>query len=495
MPEKDYLGVARPCEEYEAMLPDWDMVDALYGGTRKMREAGGAYLPKFEAESPLDYKVRLNQAVLFNMYAKACEGLAGKAFKKPIVLQDDVPDDIREWAENIDRENRNINVFAKDLFLDAVRRGVSHFMVDFPRSTALTREEQRRNGERPYWIHMPAREIIGWREAVVNGQRILTQLRRYHTIKVPNGEWDTTQVERVTVYWLENPEAGDRATAYYQVYERKQVNNNGRLELVWMPAVDQAGNELAGPLGISYIPLVSLYTNRTGFMQARPPLMDLAYKNVEHWQSSSDQRHILKWARFAIPVAIGWTEDQDSLLFGPSSVVKITNPDGDFKFAEHSGGAIGVGFQDLETLKEEMAYLALDPMLRKPGNVTATARALDEASSNSQLETWMDELKNAIETGLQYSAERTGETAGGSIQVNEDFAIPVADNDAQVVIEAYRDKLIPRKVALETLQRVMPVLGDTLENYDIEDVIAMINSEARSNPAFDSLRRTLEPGE
>jgi hypothetical protein len=493
MPKKDYSEVAKPCEEYENMLPDWDMVDALYGGTRKMRKAGDTYLPKFEAESPKDYQARLSQTVLLNMYAKACEALTGKAFKKPIVLQDDVPDEIREWAENIDREGRDVNVFAKDFFLDAIRRGVSHFMVDFPRSVAQTREEQRRNGERPYWIHMPAHEIIGWQESVVNGQRILTQLRRYHTVKMPAGEWGTARVERVTVYWLENPERD--ASAHYRVYEKREVNDGGRLEMVWRPAEDQDGNALEGPLGIPYIPLVSLYTHRTGFMQASPPLLDLAYKNVEHWQSSSDQRHILKWARFAIPVAIGWTEDQDSLLFGPSSVVKITNPDGDFKFAEHSGGAIGVGFQDLEMLKEEMAYLALDPMLRKPGNITATARALDEASSTSQLKIWVDELKNAIETGLQYSAERARESTGGSIQVNEDFALAVNDDDARVVVEAYRDKLIPRKVALESLARIMPALGEVLEGYDIEDVIAMINSESRANPAFESLRQTLTPEE
>lgn len=494
MPEeiKDYKEVAEPCEEYEDMLPDWNMVDALYGGTRRMREAGETYLPKFEAESPKDYEARLNQAVLFNQYAKACEGLTGKAFKKPVVLQDDVPEEVRGWAENIDREGRDINVFAKDFFLDAVRRGVSHFMVDFPRSTAQTREEQRRTGERPYWIHMPAREIIGWQEAVVNGQRVLTQLRRYHVVKVAAGEWGTAPVERVTVYWVENPEAGKQAAAHYRVYEKKEVQGGGQTKNVWRPATDEDGNTIEGPLGISYIPLVTLYTNRTGFMQARPPLMDLAYKNVEHWQSSSDQRHILKWARFAILYLIGVDEEEGGTIkYGPSTPIVMSNPEAKVGFAEHSGYGIEAGAKDLETLKEEMAYLALDPMLRKPGNTTATARALDEAGSNSQLETWMDELKNAIETGLQYSAERGRESTGGSVKVNEDFAISVSDNDAKMVIEAYKDKLIPRRIALESLARVVPAMGDTLEDHDIEDVLAMINSEARANPAFERLRQTL----
>jgi len=35
-------------------------------------------------------------------------------------------------------------------------------------------------------------------------------------------------------------------------------------------------------------------------MQAKPPLLDLAWLNVEHWQSASDQSNILHVARVPI---------------------------------------------------------------------------------------------------------------------------------------------------------------------------------------------------
>lgn len=483
---EQYNAVAEPTAEYKDMLPDWAMVDTVYSGTRAMREAGEAYLPRFEAESNSDYTSRLNATVLFNMYRKACEALTGKAFKKPVVLQDDVPASLREWAENIDREGRQINVFAKDLFHDAIRRGMSHFMVDFPRSTAQTREEQKRNGERPYWIHMPANEIIGWREENINGQRVLAQLRRQHTVSLPAGEFSTKVVERVTVY-----ERGS-----YRVFEKvENKQDGGNAEEEWVPAIDEDGNPLEGSTGLNYIPLVTLYTNRTGFMQAKPPLMDLAHKNVEHWQSSSDQRNILKWSRFAVAVATGWTEDEDQMKFGPNTMIKISNPDGDFKFASAGSDSIEPGFKDLENIKEEMAYLALDPMLRQPGNVTATARALDGADASSQLEGWMNDLKDAIEVGLQFSADRGQEGRGGSVQVNDDFAVPVQDNDAQVILSAHKERLLPRKVALESLMRVVPAMGAALEGQDLDDVIGMIAAEGRANPAFDRLRQTLGAGE
>lgn len=491
MPENNFDKVAEASEEYLQMLQDWEMIDAVYGGTRKMREAGERFLPRFEAESVKDYNARLSQTVLFNQFKKACESIVGKVFKKPIVLQTDVPQEIIDWADNIDREGKSLNSFAQQFFLDAVKYGISHFMVDAPRTQAMTREEQRRRGERPYWVNIPAKEIIGWQDDIVNGHRILTQLRRKYTTKVAIDEWNTGTVERVIVYWLENYKNPASAEAYYRVFEKVKEETPSR-DGTWMPALDENGEVIEGTLGIGYIPLVTLYTNKTGFMQAQPPLLDLAYKNIEHWQSSSDQRYILKWARFAILYLVGVEQDEgEKILFGPTTPIVTPNPDAKIGFAEHSGTGINAGFQDLETLKEEMAYLSLDPMLRKTGNVTATARALDEASSVSQLASWVQALKNAIDTGLSHMADRARLQTGGSININEDFTMSVADNDVKIVLEAYKDKLIPRKIALEALQRLIPAIGDSLEGYDIDDIVAMINAESRANPAFENLRQQL----
>lgn len=489
MADNYYNKVAEPCEEYNKMAQDWDVVQHVYGGTRKMREAGERFLPRFEAESVKDYNARLSQTVLFNQFKKACESIVGKVFKKPIVLQTDVPQEIIDWADNIDREGKSLNSFAQQFFLDAVKYGISHFMVDAPRTQAMTREEQQKRGERPYWINIPASEIIGWQDAVVNGQRILTQLRRKYTTKIQKDEWSTTTIEKVTVYWVENYQDAGRAEAFYQEYVKQYDENQNA---VWTPALDENGNEIVGSLGVSYIPLVTLYTNKIGFMQAQPPLLDLAFKNIEHWQSSSDQRYILKWARFAILYLTGVDQEEgEEIHFGPTTPIITPNPDARIGFAEHSGRGIEAGFKDLETLKEEMAYMSLDPMLRKTGNVTATARALDEASSVSQLASWVQALKNAIETGLSYMADRARLQTGGSININEDFSMSVADNDVKIVLEAYKDKLIPRKIALEALQRLIPAMGDSLEGYDIDDIVAMINAESRANPAFENLRQQL----
>lgn len=443
--------VARPCTEYMAMQDNWAMVDALYGGTETMRAAAELYLPNLGIEDSADYDARLAQTVLLNLFAKAIGTAVGKVFKKSIVLQDETSSDIEEWSENINKEGMDISGFAQELFKNSIKHGVSYFMVDMPRTTAETREEQKQRNERPYWIQFPATQIIGWRFEIQNDAQVLTQLRRLYTTKVSVGVWGTKDVERVTVY-----EPG-----IYQVYEKDDKGD-------WFLTDDE------GLTGVDYIPLVSCYTDQTGFMQASPAFMNLAYKNVEHWQSSSDQRHILKWARFAIPVISGWDSSEDKMAFGPSSLVKLTDPQAKMYFAEHSGAAIEAGAKDLEQIKEEMAYLALDPFLRsQPGNKTATSRVLDEAGANSMLADWTANLKRAVEMGLQYTAERAGFDFKGTIVLNEDF-FSVEISDAKSIIEAFRAGLIPRKVGISEMQR----LG-SYTNYTIEEISEIFDEEGR----------------
>jgi hypothetical protein len=49
-----------------------------------------------------------------------------------------------------------------------------------------------------------------------------------------------------------------------------------------------------------YIPFVPLYGTRLAFMMGISPLRDVAYLNVKHWQSQSDQDTILHVARVPI---------------------------------------------------------------------------------------------------------------------------------------------------------------------------------------------------
>src|SRR5690606_24069096 len=65
----------------------------------------------------------------------------------------------------------------------------------------------------------------------------------------------------------------------------------------------------SGVVSINRIPLRTYYTRREGFMIGYPFLEGMAWKNLEHWQSASDQRHILHVARVPILFGSGLTEE------------------------------------------------------------------------------------------------------------------------------------------------------------------------------------------
>lgn len=468
--QQNYNEVAEPCAAYQDMAEDWHICDTLLGGTPAMRAAGREFLPKFDAESYNDYKARLQQTVLYNVYKEAIRALTGKIFDKGVTLGDDVPGTIQEYAENIDRQGRSLNVFMRDVTHDAINRGKTHIMVDAPAVTGETVADQRARGERPYCVHFPTDEVIGWKEEVIQGERILTQVRRKHTVAVDAGPFATGQAERVTVYNLEEGQA-----VYYVFENQKKAGSN---QANWQ-MIDQ------GPLNLTYIPLVTLYTNRTGFLRAQPPLLDLAYKNVEHWQSSSDQRHILKWSRFAIPYLLGFDPENDKIEWGPSSAIVSQNTEASVGFAEHSGASIEMGFKDLEKIEADMGRLSMQPMMHRTGNQVATARALDESAASSSLEAWAEALKDSTEQVLQFLADRANEGSGGSAEVASDLSLSLETGDeGKLIYESYRTGLIPKKVAFLELQR----LGKVDESWEWEEVEEMYEAEKRGASALQGMQ-------
>ena len=157
---------------------------------------------------------------------------------------------------------------------------------------------------------------------------------------------------------------------------------------------------------------------RMGAGMTKGVFSDLAWKNVEHWQSSSEQRVALKYGRFPILKAIGTRpprrrDDEDNgaeITLGPARMLYMENARGDIDYIEPPGRAMEAGFKDLETIESQMRLLALRPQLPRTGYMTATARVLDEIQANSAIQNMTlmcaDALRGAFDiTALWYGRE------------------------------------------------------------------------------------------
>ncbi|EDP66823.1 hypothetical protein BAL199_17218 [alpha proteobacterium BAL199] len=374
MPDASIADVATPNAAWSARAPDWELIHDLLGGTRVMREAGERRLPREPGESLEAYRIRLHRTVLFNGLARAVQTLSGKPFGKPATLSDDSDPRLRSLTRDLDLGGRDLTGFARDVLRGALTDGLVHILVDYPPggSTGETLADERARGARPYLVQVPAPDLIGWR---IGPDGRLDRVRIRETVIERDGTWGERAVEQIRVL-----EPG-----HWSVWRRSEAVKD-------RPWRRYDG----GDTSLDAIPLVTVYAERTGFLTARPPLLDLAWLNLAHWQSSSDQRHILHVARVPILFGRNLKVGEDGIEIGPNRLILGEGDGADLKYVEHGGAAIEAGRQDLSDLEDRMAVMGLDLMVRRPGGVTATERAIDSARADSALAA----LVRAVEEGL-----------------------------------------------------------------------------------------------
>lgn len=478
----DYQGVDQECDEYQAMAGDLTLVDDLRQGTRRMREQHDLYLPAFAEEKSTNYKRRWSQATLLNAFEETVGLLTGKAFARAPSLDEDVPIGIagdeasnkKGLAENIDRAGNHLLIFAENVFKEGIRSGLTHILVDstpLPKD-AVTEAEKQLAGHRPYWVHIKAQDLFAWTSEIKGGEEVLTQVRIRETVSEKEGEFSSKKVQQIRVLEI----------GRCRVFRRE--SENGDWELV-------EDRKMTGYDGkpLTYIPLVTYYTDEdNGFMTAIPPLLDLAYKNIEHFQVHSDYRNCLTVACFPIFCISGWQSEDNQIILGPTTTIKLTDPGAKAYFAEHTGQALGAARQYLSDLKEEMAMYGLRMLLPKPGqSPTATGEAITEARTSSQLQVAMLRLKDVLELALDYTARwlGLGEDAGGSILVSTQ-ALMLNQTDIDSLLKAagapQRAVLPVETVITELIRR-----GFLDEGTDPKEVMAMLDNQAMQGTALGGL--------
>lgn len=429
-------GVSRPNDEYLAMSIFWHLTASLRGGTPAMREAGRDYLPQEPAESEQAYKNRLDRSVLTNLYKKTVTKLVGKPLKKGVKLLEDVPAEIKKYETNIDNQGTNLNVFTRNILEAAIDDGVTHILVDYSDTQnvegdfpdgSLTMEQEEKLGVRPYARHIRAADMIGWKWQIVNNKKVLTQVRIKEFVKVP-GEDEFTQETRERIRVVE--------PFIQRVYEKQAQEQTGTTQKKeeWVLIEAKATT-------MPIVPLVSVYTNKAGFLLGHPLLMDIAYLNVAHWQSDSDQRNILHIARIPILFATGFGDDDSQVRLEIGSNTMAKAPKGaTLAYVEHTGKGIGAGVTDLKDLEERIQLLGMELLVKRPqGNVTATARTLDQAEADSELGLIAKELENALNAMLDLFGRwiGLGDDGGGSTEVFKDFGIESEDlSDIDLLLRA-----------------------------------------------------------
>lgn len=438
-------GVNKKHPIYREMEETWTLLEALNGGRKTMIASGTAFLPKEPKESAMAYRVRLNRSFLFPGFSTTLKKLSAKPFSQEVNVTTE-NDFVVDMMKNMDLAGRNVTQFTRDVFKDCMTYGLSHIMVDLPRRTEMTPESLKAQMEtnfRSYFCHVKAKDLINWTTEVVNGETVLASVTISTTEWVNKG-FGQEAVERIRIVTRDTVHIHEKA-------------KNGRFTLV------EAYNHTFGK-----VPLFTVYSNRTGFMKARPPLEMLADSNLAHWQSYSDQRNILRIARVPFLVATGFSDEQmddengnpmnseiDNLTnIGPNTLVYSTNSDAKIQWVEHQGNGIEAGERDLQQLKEEMFIQGAQFLMPDKTKRTASEYSGTKGDNESDLQAIVGNMKNALESALTMAVNIMGIDESPSVSIFNDFNI--SDSDAQEVshlISMRNANLITHQTFLDEMKR------------------------------------------
>ncbi len=471
MPKKDDPSTdpSTKSAEYGVMAGRWFPVDVVLGGTQTMREAGKEVLPQHVEEDDDTWAERNQTAVLYNLTEKTLETWVGKPLGDPIVRNEDVPDQVGEWLDNVDLLGNDLDVYSHEWFSEGLAKAFSHTLVEMPRIREGTEEQPRTaqddidEGVRPYWVRVKPENLIFAEAAVIDGREVLQHVRiaEVHTERVG---FSQVVKQRIRVYDKGGAATFDgegapavtktRVTVYELKEKKKQTDKDE-----WV-VVDQ------WELGIDFIPLVTFYADRERFMVGKPPLLDPAELNIRHFQSNSDQIMAVTVARFPILAASGAVDEDDVLRIGPRQWLHMPDSQGRFYYVETTGAALDAGRKDLEVLEQQIASYGAEFLRRRRGAGTATERRIDDSEAKAPLEVAAIKFEDALNQALVITAIWANlEGGAGTVTVNKDFGDdPMTDVALDFIKDARRNRDLSRANYLRRGQTI----GALEEDFDFD---------------------------
>jgi len=432
----DAGSVRTPSGTVAAIAAEWPILDGLTGGTRAMRRAGRTLLPQFPAEDDAAFQTRLDTAVLTNFFGRTASVMAAKPFSQAVGSARVAPA-VAGFLPDIDGQGTEFPGFCEMLLRGCLSHGLGGVLVDCPPAPAgMTRAEEKAAGIRPFWAHYPAAAILGAKADRSDGEWRLRQLRLLENVAEEDGRFAERQVEQVRVL-----EPGS-----WELWRRAANSSQGSPNGEWL-LYD------AGATTLDVVPFQFFYGVRREFGVGVSPLLDLAYLNCEHWQSSSDQQTILHVAR--VPILFGKGFDPNaSIRIGASSAVVVAEDTADLKFVEHGGHAIDAGRQSILDLEDRMRQLGAELLVKQKGNATATQVVSEGQASSCLLQSIVENFEDGLNACLDYTALWLGDVTRSRVELFKDFGVDsLSDASATLLLNAAESGLVSPETFFDEMRR------------------------------------------
>jgi len=458
---------------------EWQMINALLGGSGSMRAWGNVYLPALDNENAVRYKKRLSKAVLAPFFKRAVGFSAGKAFFRPITVRavkekTAISDKMQAVLNDANRKSDSLNKFAASAFKDGIAKGLGYIYVEadaYSPESIKTEADFKAANIRPYLLYLPAEDVLD-ADIDENGNiiyaKIIEKFTRFNNETKATEE--ATRIRLVTPKWI-------------GVYNQEKAVSTALNKRTGTFTYYMTEEPMVNALG--KVPLVPFYAGekKTEF-EAPSPFLDLAYTNVQYYQDESTHEMAISTAEFPILVGKGKGTDVD---IGPHKIV-IVPADGDLRYVEHSGAALEAGRRNLEELRIKAAYCGLKALASDSSGgggktKTASEAEMDYIDANSDLKVAADAFTDALNMALWYVQRYFGEVQDGEqskymAKMNGMFAVTASDVQEIGYLMQLKDA---GQMRVETFYHELKRRGTVSDDFDIASESAFA-AENADNP-------------
>ena len=285
--------------------------------------------------------------------------------------------------------------------------GQSHILVDYPApSGALTLAEERQQNRRPYWIEVDPTNLYGWRLDRESNYGNLVQVRLAEKAVLPDGQFG----KRFTI----KSELSNQVDIGFSV-KKNRLKRCMTLQITAlrdnfeMGSADKDYKRVeSGSFSLGEIPLVTIYSGKTDNLVSKPPLLDIAYLNLAHFQRQADLIHSLHVASQPMLVMEGY-DDQTKDLAISVNYAMATQPGNKVYYVEPASSAFDAQSAEIKELQMQMATLGISTLSQQKFVAeSADARRLDRVDTNSMLAMVSMELEQKLQKCFNLSAEYVG---------------------------------------------------------------------------------------
>lgn len=423
-------AVAKPdttSSDYEAMSPYWEKVEAILGGEDEIRAGGQAYLPKFPNEDPDDYKYRLATGKFTNVYADIVYHLAAKPFAQEIQVDEKTAgEQIRALLANIDGKGNSLHTFAGETYFEGINRAVDWIFVEFtkpaPRADGLplTQADEKKQGLRPYWVHIPATSMLAVYSDTIAGEEIFTHARWLERSVAREG-FDEVVTERIReLNRAPILDEFNRTIGYqpatYAVWEKRASTSrtvSRRASSTNWEIVEE------GKMSIGVIPLVPFITGKRIGKSWRfvPPMRDAANLQIKLYQAETRLWNISDLTAFPMLSGNGVAPEKDddgdpkplpvgprAVLYAPPTMGQTSATHGSWSFIEPAAQSLTFLSGEIKEMVKELRELGRQPLTAQSGNLTVVTTTFAAQKGNTSVKAWALALKHTLERALKLTA-------------------------------------------------------------------------------------------